>query len=487
MAYAKIRGFAPDIDPTTTGAIIRGKGIIPSIRGIQAAPSPNPTQDDAMTATVVDAVTIEKTDGTLRTFAGTTTQIFELASTAWTDRTRASGTYTAGTSWDFAQLGDTTYATNNVAVPQFSSSGAFADLTGAPVCSIIEAVNDQLFALDTNEGTFGDQPDRWWASAFGDPGDWTPSIASQSVSGRLTNTPGPITAGRGLGSDIVVYKENSIYLGRYIGPPEIWSFQLIASDVGAVANRAVVQIQNGHIFMGPFDFFAFDGTRPQSIGGPIKDYFFEEEIDFDNRSKVRGVYDQTTDRVFFFYVSKDSAGGLDRYIVYHLRSDRWGTPVDLQVEAVFEYIQSTGITYDDLGNNYATYDDLPTTIIYDSPFWSTREKFVAVFKTDHMLNVMNGEPTTADMTFWTVGTDSVFSFLRRVRPRFAEFPTSATMYNSYSNGPAQPVTSDAPTSALNDGKFDLGRSARWHQTRMETVGPMELLGVDIDLVGDGEE
>ena len=39
-------------------------------------------------------------------------------------------------------------------------------------------------------GTYGDQPDRWWCCAIGNTSDWTPAVATQCATARLTDAPG---------------------------------------------------------------------------------------------------------------------------------------------------------------------------------------------------------------------------------------------------------------------------------------------------------
>ncbi len=489
MAYQKILGYGPDLDPTTPGLIIDGDGVVPTVKGMEGIPSAANESVPELSATATGAISIQKTDGSVRTIAGTPTKMYEISTTSWADITRAAGDYTAGSTWRFAQFGDQTLATNDSSVVQASVSGAFADLTGGPVAKIIEVVNNQVFAFNTNEATFGDSPDRWWTSALGDSGDWTPSIASQSASARLTATPGEITAGRRLGDEIVAYKEQSIYLGRYFGPPEIWGFRLISDRIGAVSQEAVVPVDTDHVFMGIDDFYTFNGAVARAIGGPIKTTFFEDELDPDNRDKTQGILDRDHSRIYFFYPSRQGDGSLDRVISYNYRVDKWGPCFGLPIRSGFEYTRTTGLTYDALGTAYTTYDDIPATP-YDSKFWSgTKTTLVGIINTSDQLQTLSGEHTSSDICLWHIGDDQSFIFLNRTRPRFAKQPTSATQHNSYAENldDAAGFTSDSPSSTLTNGKFDFERSARWHKLRWTITGDYELLGVDIQGEEDGSE
>src|SRR5690606_22888087 len=117
-----------------------------------------------------------------------------------------------------------------------------------------------VFLLGTNDGTYGDQPDRWWCSALEDYTAWTPSIATQSATNRLYDTPGPITAGRRLGDYLAVFKKRAIYLGQYVGPDQIWRWPLITDRVGAISQEASVSLEEFVLFMGDDGFWVFDGA-----------------------------------------------------------------------------------------------------------------------------------------------------------------------------------------------------------------------------------
>lgn len=496
MAYSKLLGYAPDADPTLRGVIKDAENIVPTPKGIAGAPSPNNTTVTALSATCVGAVTIEQLNGTKRTFAGTTTKLYELAGNAWTDRSRGGGAYTAGSTWNFTQYEDMTIATNDVAVIQFSSSGAFADLTSAPRASIVEVANNQVFAFDTNDATYGDDSNRWWAAAQGNPGSWTASIATQAVSGTLTETEGGITAARPHGQDMIAFKAGSTYLGRYFGPPVIWGFVPIADEIGSVSHKGTVVVgRDGAMifFMGRDDFYVYNGSVPVSVGQDIRDFFFDSEIDKDNFDKVEAAVDRDNKLIYWFYPSAEAGTGkLDRFVVYDYQRKRWGIgprgvhATALSIEAVLEYIRATGPTYGTLGNAYATYADLPA-IPYNSSFWISSVRRVGIFNDSHVLQTMDGPALISSIILWDIGDDNKYSWMSRARPRFNKAPSSAVQVNSYRDHTGEDFVSSSATSSLSGGKFDFERSARWHSLRQTYSGDVELIGVDISVEEDGFE
>ena len=214
---------------------------------------------------------------------------------------------------------------------QKSTGGAFSDVSGAPVSKILVVAQNQVIAFNTTDATFGDSPNRWWCSALGDPDSWVPSIATQAASGQLVDTYGQIVAAERLGERVVAYKEQSMYMGTYIGPPSVWQWPLASDEIGCVGQRAVTAVDNIHFFMGTDDFYLFAGTYPQGIGGDMREYFFQEEINRGHSSKSIAVYNKDHGLVYFFYVSANSGGDIDRYVAYHIQSKKWSPPTDLTI------------------------------------------------------------------------------------------------------------------------------------------------------------
>jgi len=217
-------------------------------------------------------------------------------------------------------------------INQASPGGAFADIAGAPSASILVAAAGFVMALNINGMTLGDAPDGWGCCAIRNQADWTPSVTTQCAAGRLLDSPGAIRAGGPLGSDVVAYKNTSMYLGRYVGAPIVWAWTRIPGDIGCSGAESLVVVGTQHFFVGPSDFYVFDGTVPRPIGGatfnststPVREWFFEN-LNPTYRDRIVGVADTARDLVYWYFPSKSSVtGALDTQLVYNYRLDRWG-------------------------------------------------------------------------------------------------------------------------------------------------------------------
>lgn len=467
----KIEGYAPDLDPTTPGILTDCANFVPTLRGYEGAPAAQSIGVDALAAACVGAAVVNKLDDTTRLFAGTSTKLYELSGTSWTDRSRA-GDYTAGTDirWCFTQFGDVSLAVHKTDVLQYSTTGAFADLT-APKATICETVGQFVFLFDTNEATYGDSPNRWWCCAKGDYTNWVPSVPNECATGLLTSTAGPIKAGKRLGDNIVAYKENAIFVGTY-GGAAIWDFREVPGNAGALGQYAVVNVGTAdnplHIFMGRDDFYQFDGSRPVRLGAPVRETVYTEM----NRAYAYlsvALHDPVKGRIFFYYCSTNATTP-DKCVVYNYRTGKWGRD-NRSIEMPIQYV-NPGVTYTSLGSSYSTYSDLPN-VAYDSSFWTSKIQIPAVFDTAHTLKTLNGASTSSYMTTGDMGDDQMFSLLTRVNPRFITKPTSATMTNYYRNASGDSLSTDQ-TVTMSESRFDVIREARWHRLQFNYTGPVEL-------------
>ena len=477
----ELTGFAPDVDPTTPGVLTDCDAIIPTLKGLSAANSPVDAGLPALSEAPTSAFVAELLDGTKRTFVATATTIQEASGTSWTDRSREGG-YSGSERTRFCTFGNVVLATNrSEGIQQADPSADFADITDAPKASILVPASGFVMALNIDGMTLGDVPDGWGCSAIRNQEDWTPAAATQCAAGRLLDSPGPILAGAALGDDVIAYKATSMYVGRYVGPPLVWSWSRVPGDVGCVGAEAVVVVGTVHYFVGPDDFYMFDGTVPVSIGAPIREWFFDT-LSVPDRHKIVCTVDRARSLVYWHFPTVNGEGALDGCVIYNTRTQQWGK-WSVTIQAAVQY-SSGQVTYDTLGDDYSTYDDLPS-ISFDSPFWLADQTIPGVL-IDKSLYSLTGEPGESWLVTGDVGDLTDFSYLSRVTPRYSRKPTTATAKNYYRNELGDAPTVDA-TSPLARGRFDFRRSARWHRFRLTQTGAMTINGLDVAASVDTRE
>lgn len=498
-------GYAPDLDPTIPGVITDCIGLVPSPRGFRPAATPASTGQPALPGTLPacrGAALLRKTDDSTRLFAGTANRLVEQGSGTWTPR--SGSTYSLGTAnrWRFAQFGDRSLAAAKSEILQsLTTATDFAAVTStAPKGAIVETVNNFVMLLNVNDqgGIFDstDRPDGWWCGPKGNDGtgNWVPSVTTEAATGTLRSTPGPLTAGRRFGNQIVGYKLRSMYLGTYVGPPQIWDWQLLPGEAGAMSQEAVVNVGTAedpkHIFMGFDNFYMFAGGRAVPIGNvtpegfmsPVRDTVFDE-LATSVYYACQALHDPRKALVYFHYPSAVNGLITNKCVVYNYRTNRWGRD-DRSIEAVVDYV-AAGISYDQLGDFYATYDDLPEQS-YDTAFVSAGAPQPAIFGTDHILKTLSGAPTTSAIITGDYGDPQTFFDLTRVVPTFLTAPTSATMTN-YSRDILSSALVQRGSVALANGRFDVLSSARYHRARFDMTGDYEITGFEAYSQKDGEK
>lgn len=479
--------YLPDA-PESAPELLVDVDALPTVRGYCGPPAPINAGYAALAAACNGAALATKLDGTTRLFAGTQSKLYEGSASVWTDVSRV-GSYTTGdTKWRFAQSGNTSLAISKAIQLQYSNSGAFANVSNAPKAGLMETVGDFVLLAncdDTGTGLatgYGDQPNRWWCSQIYNPtGTWAPSVALQCTSGLLVSSPGPCTALKRLGGQAVIYKARSMYLGTYVGAPSVWDFALIPGEIGVANNEAVVSIGVAHLFIGFEDIYRFDGSRPESIGDGIKEFFFAD-LNKTYAYRIEGIHDYQNQCVWWFYPSGSNTTNTAA-IIYNYRTGKWGK-TSISIECPLVSVSSP-ITYDGLAAMFSTYDDLPA-ISYDSPFWQSGAPILSIIDTAHTLFTMTGAAEDWYITTGFTGDDAAVTTCTRVRPRYGTKPTTAqiTGYSVMALGDTPTMNS---TSAINGNRFDVLQSARWHQFKLAMTGDGEVQEIKIDLVGAGYE
>ena len=467
-------GFLPDVDASTPGAIIAAENIVPASNGMAGAPSAVTVAGvPVLAAECRNAAIATKLDGTRRIFAGTASNLYELVSSSWTSR--ASGfTLSTDSRWDYTQFGDSTLATAPGTPIQRSTSTTFSAISGAPQAMAIETAAGFVMAVNTDAGS-----DVWHCCALLDETDWTPALSTQATTGRLVSTPGAITALKSFGDQFVAYKDRSMYLGRYVGSPAVWQWDLIPGDVGCVGVDAVTDIGGvGQLFVGRSDIMMFDGTRAQTIAeGKVRQWFFNQ-ISQEYLFKTVVVHDKQNGVVWIFYPSVGSSV-CDKALVYHLGTGRWGV-VTQTIECALNYV-SAGATIGSVGGDISALPD----VSFGSQYWLAGGRIMAVMSSAHQLSTLTGNTAASSMTLFDVGDDQAVSRLSRLRVAYQQAPTTATVSGLARMSRGGSV-SGSGSGTYSAGKFDIRESGRFHRLTVSATGSWVAAAVDFDFFGAGQ-
>jgi len=148
---------------------------------------------------------------------------------------------------------------------------------------------------------------------------WTPSITNQAGSIRLSHGSRIVTAMQSR-QEIVVWTDASVYSLQYLGPPYVWSSQLLADNISIVGPNATALASGVIYWMGVDKFYKYDG-RTQTLRCDLREYIFSNI----NQAQYEQVFASTNEgfnEVWWFYCSANS-NEIDKYVVYNYQEDVW--------------------------------------------------------------------------------------------------------------------------------------------------------------------
>ena len=149
--------------------------------------------------------------------------------------------------------------------------------------------------------------------------DWTPSITNQAGSTRLSHGSEIIMAVQ-TRQEIVVFTDSAVYSLQYLGPPYVWSAQLLADNISIYSQNAAVLGSGVIYWMGIDKFYTYDG-RVNTLNCDLLRYVFDD-INYDQNQQVFAGTNEGFNEVWWFYCSADSEE-VDRYVIYNYLEKIW--------------------------------------------------------------------------------------------------------------------------------------------------------------------
>jgi hypothetical protein len=148
---------------------------------------------------------------------------------------------------------------------------------------------------------------------------WYPAITNQAGSLRLSHGSKIVTTLQSR-QEIVVWTDQSLYSLQYLGPPYVWSSQLLADNVSIAGPNAAAMASGVTYWMGVDKFYKYDG-RVQTLRCDLLRYVYNNinPLQFD---QVFASTSEGFNEVWFFYCSKTS-NTVDQYVIYNYTEDVW--------------------------------------------------------------------------------------------------------------------------------------------------------------------
>lgn len=429
-----------------------------------------------------------KSDGTIETFAATSTNLFLLDNTTleWTDVSQSGG-YTAlnpAAQWQFVQFNNFVVAVQGNANPQvfnLASSTEFSDLDGDPPQAAYASIVGRFIVLSGITGT----PTRVQWSGLNDvngPDSWTPGINSSDFQDLPD---GGIVRGVAGGEFGTIFQDQAIRRMVYLpGSPLVFQIERVTQDQGLYAPYSIVRAGDTIFFRSAKGFYRIDpGSLPTQIGQERVDRTLFKDLDKNNLQLFIGASDPRSTRVFWAYKSVNGNDGqYDTLLGYDKTLDRF-----FKVAVSGEYLMGlsqSGITLEGL-DAISTNIDTMTTPWDDYATSVTPE--ISQVNSDHMLSFFRGPNLEATLETAEQGGDG-----RRMRIRgFRPITDAVTVYGSVSTRETQQTPAVSGNEILvnaRTGKCDVNVSTRYSRIKSripEGQAWTFCAGVEPDIVREG--
>ena len=186
--------------------------------------------------------------------------------------------------------------------------------------------NGKLMFANTTEGTAKTFINRVRLSQIDDFEDFRAAQGGEIV--ELVEGSTGIVVMEPMSEFVVVYKEDAIYRGDWIGSPNVSvRFTATIHNEGCLATNAVAVLPGYHYFVGKRNIYQYDGGKQlQPIGDPIRDYLFtaNRSLNVSNQHYVFAFFDPEWRELNILYPKGTSVGARE-CLRYYEPYKSWST------------------------------------------------------------------------------------------------------------------------------------------------------------------
>ena len=228
--------------------------------------------------------------------------------TAWNGST----TVPISTPTTGASSGNYTFSYSGQAVPTQTYAVASTDING-----FILALGANPYDPTNLSSTFDPMLVRW--SDQNNPFQWVPATDNQSGEQRLTNGSFMITA-RNNRQETLLWSDTALYSMQYIGPPYVFSFQLIMDNISLISPNAAIVVNNVTYWMGKDKFYSYTG-QVNTLDCSLRHFVFSD-LNIGQPDQIVCGSNPGYNEVWWMYPSADSDVN-DSYVIFNYHENIW--------------------------------------------------------------------------------------------------------------------------------------------------------------------
>ena len=148
---------------------------------------------------------------------------------------------------------------------------------------------------------------------------WLPAATNQAGDLRLSTGSKIITQLQSR-QEIIVWTDSALYGLQYLGPPIVWSSQILGDNISIISPNAKAVASGVIYWMGVDKFYKYDG-RVNTLRCDLRRYIFND-INLEQADQIFSGTNEGFNEVWWFYCSANS-NSVDRYVIYNYAEDVW--------------------------------------------------------------------------------------------------------------------------------------------------------------------
>jgi hypothetical protein len=157
-----------------------------------------------------------------------------------------------------------------------------------------------------------------WSDAD-NPFEWVPSTTNQAGETRLSYGSYIVTSAD-TRQEILVWTDAAIFSMQYLGPPYVWSVNLLLDNISIASPNAAYTVNNVTYWMGVDKFYVYSG-RVETLPCALRQFIFTN-INTDQLAQIVCGSNEGYNEVWWFYPTADSLIN-NRYVIYNYVENTW--------------------------------------------------------------------------------------------------------------------------------------------------------------------
>jgi hypothetical protein len=213
--------------------------------------------------------------------------------------------------------------TTHAKLLSLDSPGLYETDASCPVVSTMVMVSDSSrFVISFGCNDYGSTDQNPMLVRWSDQENyalWTPAITNQAGSFQLSAGSYIVTAVQ-TRQEILVVTDSSIWSMQYVGPPYVWSFNILSHNISIIGPNAISAANNIVYWMGTDKFYIYTG-RVETLPCSLRQYVYNN-INMDQSFQFFAGSNEAYSEIWWFYCSANSTV-IDRYVIYNYLDKVW--------------------------------------------------------------------------------------------------------------------------------------------------------------------